>query len=315
MRRGQVVGSIVLGRAEAGGFDAAEVAVVESFAGQAVIAMASAITLGELRTRTAELATRNSEYGERIEQQAATIDVLKVMSASPSDPQPVFELILERARAFCEADFATAALLDGNMLHLRALSGMTDADAREYETQFPRPVSSSTMFGRAILARDAAQTPDVLADPEHFRRAKFGETETRSIVAVPLLRADTPIGALSLGRRTPGEFSTTQMELLRIFAEQAVIAVGSAETYRELQARTAALAERNSEYGERIEQQSATIDVLKAMSDSPADTQPVFELITRHAAGLCESRAALWQFDGTVMQILASGQNLTVESD
>ena len=92
----------------------------------------------------------------------------------------------------------------------------------------------------------------------------------RSIIAVPLLRAGTPIGAIAMGRRAPGDFSATQVELLRTFAEQAVIAVSSAETYRELQERTAALARRNSEYGERIEQQSATIDVLKVMSVRPA---------------------------------------------
>ena len=159
LREGRVVGSIVLGRVTTGGFDAAEIAVVEAFAEQAVIAIASATTLGELRARTEELARRNSEYGERIEQQSATIDVLKVMSASPGDAGPVFELIVERARAFCEADHAMVALLDGNMLHLQAHTGMSAADARDYEARFPRPLGPSTMFGRAILARDAVQTP------------------------------------------------------------------------------------------------------------------------------------------------------------
>ena len=107
-----------------------------------------------------------------------------------------------------------------------------------------------------------------------------------------MLSAGKPIGAIALGRWTPGGFTDTQIGLLRTFAEQAVIAIGSAETYRELQARTAALAQRNSEYGERIEQQSATIDVLKAMSASPDDTQPVFDLITRRAQELCNSSAA-----------------------
>ena len=80
--------------------------------------------LAELRARTAELAQRNTEYGERIEQQAATIDVLKVMSTSPGDARPVFQLIVERARTFCGADGATAALLDGDLLHLQAHTGM-----------------------------------------------------------------------------------------------------------------------------------------------------------------------------------------------
>ncbi|HME24585.1 MAG TPA: GAF domain-containing protein [Acetobacteraceae bacterium] len=303
VRDGRTIGAIVLARSETGGFDVAEVALVQSFAEQAVIAIASATTLRELRTRTAELAQRNSEYGERIEQQSATIDVLKAMSASPGDARPVFELIVERARAFCEADYATAALLEGDMLHLQARSGMTGEHAREYDSQFPRPVDAATMFGRAILARDVVQTPDVRADPDHIANEQI-RAETRSIVAVPLLRAGTPIGALTLARRVLGKFSTTQIELLRTFAEQAVIAVGSAETYCELQARTAALAQRNSEYGERIEQQSATIDVLKVMSASPDDTQPVFDLITRHAQELCDgTAAAIFEFDGKLVHM------------
>ena len=249
-----------------------------------------------MQERTAALAARNSEYGERIEQQAATIDVLKVMSASPGDAQPVFRLIVERARAFCEADGATLALLAGDMLHLQAFSGFLN---REYEAGFPRPVSRATMFGRAILARDVVQAPDVSVDPDHYTRdtgqratggtasSSDAEWRFRAIIAVPLLRAGTPIGAIAIGRRRPGEFSATEVELLKTFAEQAVIAISSAETYRELQERTAALAARNSEYGERIEQQAATIDVLKVMSASPGDARPVFELIVERARSFC----------------------------
>ncbi len=123
--------------------------------------------------------------------------------------------------------------------------------------------------------------------------------------AVPSLRyrcfaSSQPIGAIALNGSPLGGFSDSQIELLNTFAEQAVIAIGSTQTYRELRARTAALAQRNSEFGERIEQQSATIDVLKAMSASPDDTQPVFDLIARCAAELCESRVMLTEFDGTL---------------
>ena len=153
-----------------GDFTATQVELLRTFAEQAVIAIGSAETYSELQKRTAALAARNSEYGERIEQQAATIDVLKVMSASPSDARPVFELIVERARAFCEADGATLALLAGDMLHLQAFSGFL---SREYEAGFPRPVSRATMFGRAILARDVVQAPDVSVDPDHYTRTRW----------------------------------------------------------------------------------------------------------------------------------------------
>ena len=122
-----------------------------------MIAITSAETYRELQERTAALAARNSEYGERIEQQAATIDVLKVMSASPGDAQPVLELIVERARSFSGADHATTALLRDDMLHLEAYSGMSAAYGVEYVAQFPRPVNTSTMFGRAMLSREVIQ--------------------------------------------------------------------------------------------------------------------------------------------------------------
>jgi GAF domain-containing protein len=305
LREARVIGVILVARYQTGGFADTQVALLQSFAEQAVIAIASTTTLRELRSRTAELATRNSEYGERIEQQAATIDVLKAMSASPGDARPVFELIVERARAFCEADYATAALLAGDVLHLQARSGMTGEHARNYDSQFPRPVDAATMFGRAILARDVVQTPDVRADPDHIANEQI-RAETRSIVAVPLLRAGTPVGALTLARRKPGEFSTTQIELLRTFAEQAVIAIGSAETYRVLQERTAALAARNSEFSERIEQQAATIDVLQEMSASPGDAQPVFQLIVDRARDFCGAdQASVGLVDGDLLYLKA----------
>ena len=96
------------------------------------------------------------------------------------------------------------------------------------------------MFGRAILARNVVQAPDVSVDPDHYTRNITGGG-ARAIIAVPLLRAGSPIGAIAIGRRRRGEFSATQVELLKTFAEQAVIAIGSAETFGELQHRTADL--------------------------------------------------------------------------
>ena len=169
LREGRVMGVISVARHETGGFDDAQVALLQSFAEQAAIAIASARTLARTARADRRAGRRNSEYGERIEQQSATIDVLKVMSASPGDARPVFELIVARARAFCEADHVTVALLDGDLLRLQAHTGRERrTDARDYEAQFPRPLDASTMFGRAILARDAVQTPDVTTDVEHF---------------------------------------------------------------------------------------------------------------------------------------------------
>ena len=128
----------------------------------------------------------------------------------------------------------------------------------------------------------------------------------KSVLSIPLLRDGAAIGAFSLNSAEPGGFTDSQVDLLQTFAEQAVIAIGSAETYRQLQERTAALAARNSEYGERIEHQAATIEVLKTMSASPGDAQPVFDLIARQAVKLCNaSTAAVATLDGVMMHLVA----------
>jgi GAF domain-containing protein len=235
--------------------------------------------LAELQARNTALAQRDSEYGERIAQQAATIDVVKAMSASPGDAQPVFRLIVDRARAFCEADGATLALLDDNMLHLQAYVGFLD---RDYETQFPRPVSSDTMFGRAIITRDVVQAPDVSVDPNHYTKGRA----QRAIIAVPLLRAGMPIGAIAIGRSRPGGFSSSEVELLKTFAEQAVIAISSAETYRALQTRT-------SDLQQSLEYQTATSDVLQIISRSGGEVRLVLDTLVETAARICIADSGL----------------------
>ena len=249
----------------------------------AALAQESAL-VEELAAQTAELAERNSEFGERITQQAATIDVLKVMSASPGDPQPVFDLIVERACACCDAELAALTLLDGDLLRLNATSGMTAARTQEFAAAYPLPVSQAFAGGRAILIRDTVQVPDTQVDPGFAQRGT--NAWHRSVLAVPLLRAGMPIGAIGLGRSTPGAFSAAQVELLKTFAEQAVIAISSAETYRALQMRTADLQE-------LLEYQTATSDVLKVISRSTFDLQPVLDLLVETAARLCDAEQAL----------------------
>jgi hypothetical protein len=159
-------------------------------------------------------------------------------------------------------------------------------------------------MGRAILSRRVEQIEDFDADPAYGMARAPGPW---SAMAAPLLRGGAPLGVIAVARPAIGRFPNNQVTLLKTFAEQAVIAITSAETYRELQQRTAALTLRTNEYGERIEHQSATIDVLKAMSNSPDDTQPVFDLIVRRAMQLCDaSIVSLHEFDGELVHFRAS---------
>jgi PAS domain S-box-containing protein len=286
---GQTIGSIVVASSEHDVFGEGHVALLESFAEQAVIAITSA------RARR-ELAARNSQYRERIAQQAATIDVLKSMSASPGDAQPVFELITEHARAFCEGEFAALVLRDEEVMRVGAWIGPSERRTA-WIAKFPWPVDESTTLGRAILTQGTVSIADTQADPGYA----FSEFTSwlRSTVAVALVRDGEAIGAIGVGRTTPGPFSMAQEELLRVFAEQAVIAIRSAETYRALQQRTRDLAE-------SLEQQTATAEVLQVINSSPGDLAPIFEAILDKALKLCAAACGvLWTYDGEQLHAAA----------
>src|SRR5215813_11435948 len=193
----------------------------------------------------AELAARNSAYGERIEHQAATVDVLKSMSASPGDPQPVFDLIVERARDLCDGYGVTVYEFDGTLIHWRAATGVSDdPSARQaLEAMYPMAPTRAFPSGRAILDRQVVHVRDMATEPWLSPALRGLGLTVKSSVSVPLMRGGAAIGALVLGSRERGGFSDSQVELLKTFAEQAVIAISSAQTYRELEQRTGDLQE------------------------------------------------------------------------
>ena len=249
--------------------------------------------LGESR---AELAARNSAYSERIAYQAAANDVLKVMSASPGDPQPVFDLIVERARDLCGGYGATVYQFDGTQIHWRAATGVSDdPSARQVvKAMYPMGPTREWPAGRAIIDRQIIHISDFETEPGLIPIMR-GLT-VKSAVLVPLMRGGLPIGVLSLGSRERGGFTDTQVELLKTFAEQAVIAITSAETYRELQQRT-------DDLSEALQQQTATADVLKVISRSAFDLQGVLDTLVESAGKLCNAPMTnIWLRDGNVLR-------------
>ena len=232
----------------------------------------------------AALAHRNSEYNERIEHQTATIDVLKAISASPGDAQPVFELIATRARDICGSYGVSVFEFDGSLIHLRAWTGVSDnPKVREaYLARFPCAPTRNSPEGRAIVDRHVVYIKDYLSEPDLEHTPG---TTIRSSVTVPMIRGSGVIGILDMGSHEVAGFSDTQVQLLKTFAEQAVIAITSAETYRALQTRT-------SDLQETLEYQTATSDVLKVISGSEFGLAPVFQAIVETAARLCSADQA-----------------------
>ena len=237
-KEGALLGFITAHRREVRPFSDSEIALLEAFAAQAVIAMENARLLGELQQRTDELAARNSEFGERIEHQSATIDVLKAMSASPGDPQPVFDLIVRRARDLCNTTTAALFEFDGELVHLRSVVRRgaygTPEAVEAYERLFPMVPTRGSITCRAILDRQTIHVRDMATVPGVS--AAVRNLGYKSQIALPLLRDGAAIGAVGLTSGEIGGFTDSQVALLQTFAEQAVIAITSAETYSRIAA-------------------------------------------------------------------------------
>jgi GAF domain-containing protein len=224
-----------------------------------------------------------------LQQQAATADVLKAISRSTFDLQTVLDTLVESAARLCEADHAQLNRQKGSVFWAVANYGAA-ADLWESIRSHPIEITRATLTGRAIIDGGVVHIHDVLAEPEFLRFAKRIGNEIGTALGVPLLRDGTPIGVLSLFRRSVKPFTDKQIELVTTFADQAVIAIENARLFDEVQART-------KELSEALEQQTATSEVLQVISRSPGEIEPVFESLLANATRLCDAKF------GTLFQV------------
>jgi class 3 adenylate cyclase/putative methionine-R-sulfoxide reductase with GAF domain len=262
-----LIGAIVIYRQEVRPFTDKQIELVKNFAAQAVIAVENTRLLSELRQRTTDL-------GEALEQQTATADVLRVISSSPGNSEPVFQAMLEKAVSICNAKFGTLFRFDGSAFHLAARVNTPAALAEFQKKRGPFLPPSGSNLDRMMKTKQVQHSADDAAEPVPAQGLRLGGA--RSIVHVPMLQGEQLVGALVIYRQEVRPFTEKQIELLKNFAAQAVIAIENTRLLNELR--------------ESLEQQTATADVLRIISSSHGDLKPVFESLLANAVRLCEAK-------------------------
>jgi GAF domain-containing protein len=298
LKDNDLVGVIAVFRREVRPFSDKQVALVENFAAQAVIAIENARLLNELRQRTTDLTERTADLTEALEQQTATAEVLQVISSSPGDLEPVFAAMLENAVRICEATFGNIHRWDGEFLNLVASQNTPPAfvEARKRLGMRLR-VGRKDPVSRMIATKKVVHIADLATECDYIERSNEGMIaavelgEVRTMVAVPMLKDDELIGTIHLFRREVRPFTDKQIALVTNFAAQAVIAIENARLLNELRQRTTDLTE-------ALEQQTATSEVLQVISSASGDLEPVFVAMLRNAISICNCKfgnAYLWE--------------------
>ena len=259
-------------------------------------------TIAELRQQLAEfllreeakdkkLQERDRQLAEALEQQTSTSEILRVIASSPTDLQPVLDVVAENAARLCEAQDALILRIDGDFFQLAATYGAMPTGTGR------RPITFRTPSGRAIRDRQTIHVHNLTAEEIS---AQFPDSETmrevagtRTILATPLLREGNSIGAIVIRRQQVQPFTDKQISLLKIFADQAVIAIENVRLFNELK--------------ESLEQQTATSEVLRVIAGSPTDIQPVLDAVTESAVKLAgATRGHIRQYDGEFLRLVAT---------
>jgi GAF domain-containing protein len=291
LREDEAIGAIMIRRQELRPFSQKQIDLLTTFADQAVIAIENSRLFEEVQAR-------NRDLTELLEQQTATSEILRVISSSPTDIQPVFDVLAENATRLCTAQLSAVFRFDGELVHLMAYNGLSSDTISVARRAFPKRPDRSSAGMRAILSGAVEEIPDTSADPE-YAQGVFASDVKASVMAVPMIRDGVPIGAIAVERLQTGKFPRRQVELLKTFADQAVIAIENVRLFDEVQAR-------NRDLTEALEQQTATSEILRVISSSPTDIQPVFDVLAQNATRLCDADlSVVYRYDGKLVHLMA----------